>query len=136
MQDTLEREQFLNDSIKELKKVNKKLADLTLQKEELTANIIGALGHEHQGQSTYEYGPWKIECKTPATYSLDKKAYQSGSIFIPGEFDPIKESVSYSVDKKLCEKYMATSPKNVRDSLLELITVKPGKPSVTIKERC
>ena len=44
-------------------------------------------------------------------------------------------SDSYSIDKKLCDLYMLDAPKKVRDALIELIDKKPGKPSVTIKER-
>ncbi|MFB1501525.1 hypothetical protein, partial [Thiocapsa sp. N5-Cardenillas] len=100
--------------------------------EELTRNIIAALGHEKEGQTTYEHNEWKITAKTPYTFSLDKKAYESGAVFLPGEFDPIKTAKSYTVDKKLYEKYMATSPEAVRDSLTALVTIKPGKASVTI----
>jgi hypothetical protein len=131
----LEREQVLAESILELEKINKQLAKLTVRKEELTETIIAALGHDHYGQKSYEYDVWKIECKTPSIYSLDKKAYESGSVFIPDGFDPVKSSVSYTVDKRLCDKYMSESPLEVREALGQLITVKPGKASVTIKAR-
>lgn len=93
----------LNDKIKELECVNKKLAKLTVRKEELTADIIAGLEHDHEGQKSYEFGVWKIECKTPMTYSLNKAPYINGDISLPKEFDPIKQSTTYTVDKKLCE---------------------------------
>lgn len=130
-----EQEQFFVDSVKELEKVNKQLSKLLLRKEELTEQIIGALDHEHEGQKTYEYGTWKIEVKTPFVYSLNKKLYESGSVKLPEDFNPIKESVSYSVDKRLCDKFMTEAPKKVRDALAELIDKKPGKAGITIKER-
>lgn len=130
--DTQSREQQLESAIIEMQSVNQQIARLSLRKEELTANIIAALGHDKDGQSTYEYSEWKVTCKTPHTFSLDKKAYESGAVFLPGEFDPIKTATSYTVDKKLYEKYMATSPAAVRDSLTALVTIKPGKASVTI----
>lgn len=133
--DTLEREQLLDESIKELESVNKKLAKLTLRKEELINNIIGALGHEHEGQKSYEYGMYKVEVRTPFIYSLDKVRYMSGDIKLPEKYNPIKESVSYSVDKKLCEEFMETAPKTIRMALSELIEKKPGKPNVTVKAR-
>lgn len=126
----------LASSIKELEKVNKQLSRLSLRKEELTDSIILAMGHSHEGQRSYEYQTWKVEIKTPFVYALNKKLYESGSVTLPENFNPIKESVSYSVDKVLCDKYLADSPKKVRDALIELIDKKPGKPSVTIKERC
>ena len=130
-----EQEECLSTAISELNKVNKQLAKLTLQKEELTKLIIGALQHEHEGQKTYEYSTWKVEIKTPCVYSLNKKLYESGSIKLPEGFNPVKQSVSYSIDKRLCEKYLQEAPKKVRDALVELIDKKPGKAAVCIKER-
>lgn len=132
---TSEQERCFYESILEIQKVNKKLAKLLLRKEELTENIIASLGHEHEGQKQYEYGEWKIEVKTPFTYSLNKKLYESGEIELPEEFNPIKESVSYSIDKKLLTKYMDECPEEVREVLIDLIDKKPGKASVCVKER-
>jgi hypothetical protein len=132
---TNEQEQFFVESVKELEKVNKQIAKLIVRKEELTEQIIGALEHEHEGQKTYEYGTWKIEVKTPFVYSLNKKLYESGDIKLPQDFNPIKESVSYTVDKRLCDKFMSEAPKKVRDALAELIDKKPGKAGICIKER-
>ena len=130
-----EQERSFVESVNELNKVNKQLAKLLLRKEELTQDIIISLDHEHEGQKTYEYGAWKIEVKTPFVYSLNKKLYESGDIKLPSDFNPIKESVSYSIDKKLCDKFMNEAPKKVRDSLAELIDKKPGKAGITVKER-
>lgn len=132
---TNEQERFFVESIKELEKVNKKLSKLLCRKEELTDQIIGVLDHKHEGQKTYEYGTWKIEVKTPFVYSLNKKLYESGEIELPKKFNPIKKSISYSIDKKLCDKYIQEAPNDIRDVLIELIEKKPGKVGVTIKER-
>lgn len=129
------QERLFIESISELQNINKRLAKLLVRKEELTADIISALEHEHEGQKSYEYGVWKIEVKTPFTYSLNKKRYQSGDIKLPKKFNPIKESVSYTIDKRLCDQYMLDAPEDIRDSLIELIDKKPGKASVTIRER-
>jgi len=135
MSDTLEKERFLEENIKNLETLNKRLAKLVLMREELIANIIGAFGHEHEGQKTYDYGLWRVEVKTPFIYSLNKKAYESGDFKIPDEFNPVKESISYSVDKRLCDRFMSDAPKNVRDMLIGLIDKKPGKANVIVKER-
>jgi len=135
MSNNLEREQFLDDSINQLNTVNKRLAKLNVMREELVSHIIGAIGHEHEGQKTYEYGLWRVEVKTPFVYSLNKKAYESGDFKIPDEFNPVKQSISYSIDKKLCDSYITRAPKEVRDALIELIDKKPGKANVCIKER-
>ncbi len=132
---TNEEQRYFEDSIKELEKINKQIAKLNLRKEELVDQIIGSLAHNHEGQKSYDYGVWRLEVKTPFTYSLDKKLYESGKVNIPPEFNPIKESISYSIDKRLCEQYMEQAPKKVRDALAQLIDKKPGKPGVNVKER-
>jgi hypothetical protein len=119
----------------ELEKVNKQLAKLTLRKEQLTDMIISGMSHNHEGQRTYEYDTWNVEIRTPFTYCLNKKLYESGSVRLPDNFNPIKESISYSIDKGLCDKYLATAPKKVKEALAELIDKKPGKASVVLKER-
>lgn len=129
------KERCLDDFIKELDSVNKQLSILTVRKEELTKEIIVSLSHEHEGQKTYEYDTWKIEVKTPCVYSLNKKKYESGEIKLPDNFNPIKQSVSYSIDKRLCDQYMQDAPKKVRNVLVALIDKKPGKASVCLKER-
>jgi hypothetical protein len=133
--DTNERFECLDSSIKEMEKINKQLARLQLRKEELTQLVISAIGHEHDGQKSYEHGVWKIEVKTPFVYSLNKKLYESGEIELPKKFNPIKKSVAYSIDKRLCDKYIEEAPEEVRDILVELIEKRPGKAGVTIKER-
>lgn len=133
--DSLAREWHLEDSIKELDSLNKKMARLVLRKEELTEEIIAHIGHDHEGQRSYEYNVWKIEIKTPVTFSLNKKLYESGEYDLPDEYNPIKQSIAYTIDKRLCDEYMSIAPIGVRDALIELIEKKPGKPSVTIKER-
>lgn len=133
--DTKEREQCLEESIRELQAVNKKMARLNVIREKLTDMIIDSIGHNHEGQKSYDFGVWKIEVKTPFIFSLNKKLYESGDISLPDEFNPIKHSVSYAVDKKLCEQYMDCAPKSVRDALVELIDKRAGKASVVVKER-
>lgn len=127
-----DRELCLEDSIKQLQSTNKKLAQLTLEKERLTDTIISSIGHAHEGERSYEVGVWKVTCRTPFIYSLDKKMYESNDVYIPDEFNPIEQSFSYKVNKKECDYYMTVAPKSVRDGLLELITKKPGKASVAV----
>jgi len=130
-----EREYCLSFSIQALAKVNRQLEKLSEKREELTKNIIGAIGHNHEGQKTYEYESYKLEIKTPFIYSLDKSKYESGEFNIPRKFDPIKKTTSYSIDKKLCDKYLQEAPEDVREALIEIIDKKPGKAAVHIREK-
>lgn len=131
----LEREQVLYDAIISLDEVNNQIADLIMQREELTKEIIAAIDHKHEGQKTYEFYKWHVTCKTPMIYSLDKKKYELGEVHIPGNFDPIKQTISYTIDKAKFEEYMTSAPESARDALCELITKKPGKESISLKTR-
>jgi len=127
-----EREYTLEESVKKLDLINKRIAKLTLEKEDLTKIIIAALGHNKPGQATYQVNEYKVTCKTPSIYSLDTRAYKNGDVYLPKEFNPIKESVTYTVDKKLFDDYFNLAPESVRESLVQLVTVKPGKMGVTL----
>jgi len=133
--DTCERFGCLSVSVEEMQSINKQLSKLLVRKEELTDIIIGAIGHDHEGQKSYDHGEWKIEVKTPFVYSLNKKLYESFENDIPKKFNPVKKSISYSIDKKLCDEFIQESPDEIREILVELIEKRPGKASVTIKER-
>ncbi len=130
-----EQEYFFFESVNELQRITKEIERLGLLKDMLTRDIISCLSHEHGGQKTYEYAGGKMEVKAPCVYSLDKKKYESGEFVLPDNFNPVKESVSYSIDKRLCEKYMQEAPQEVRDILIELIEKKPGKASISFKEQ-
>ena len=132
---TDEQERCLNLSVKELDKVNKQLAKLNVKREELIDIIIGSLSHNHKGQKSYEYGEYKIEVKTPNIYSLNTSLYKSGSVKLPDLYNPIKESISYSVDKRLCDQYLQDAPDDVIESLALLIDEKPGKKNVVLSRR-
>jgi hypothetical protein len=133
--DTQDYRHHVNDSLKELELVNKKLSKLLLRKEELTEEVISLFDHKHEGQKTYEFDTWKVEIRTPCTYSLDKKLYESGRFSLPAEYNPIKQSVSYTIDKRLCDDYITKAPKKVKDMLIELVKKAPGKPAVIVKAR-
>lgn len=123
----------LVDNIKALEDLNEIIAKATLEKESLVKSIIDELGHQYEGSKTYTYDIYKIECKTPMIYSLDKKAYEEGQYFIDDIFNPVRAKVSYDVEKAAFEKAMQLAPDYVREALTQLITKKPGKAGVTIK---
>lgn len=136
--DLQQSEQVLDNDIKELDRVNKQIAKLLLKKDSLTKNIISILGHNHEGQKTYEYSIYKLEIKTPVYLSLDKKKYASGKFYLPPEFNPITVSntVSYAIDKRLYNNCISSAPRETILALSELITKTDGNKTIEIKERC
>lgn len=126
---------MLNEHIQQLTKVNKKLAALKLEQERLTGEIINELGHKYEGQKTYDVDKWRVEVKTNVIYVLDKKLYQQYKELLPAAYNPVKETISYQVEKAKCEEALNIAPANVTDMLINMICKKPAKPSVTIKDR-
>jgi hypothetical protein len=130
-----QREQRAIEITAELEKINRKLAKLRLDKEELELELIATIGHEHIGSKTYDVGERSVTLKTEMIYALDKKAYCSGDVFLPAEFDPILQKVTYEVNKKLFNHYESIAPASVRETLNMLVTKKNSKPAVSIKVR-
>lgn len=127
------RQQHIEQLTIELEKLNKCIAKKRIQKELLEQELIAAIGHDYEGSKTYDSGVYSVTIKTDMIYSLDKKAYTSGQIYLPAEFDPITEKVTYEVNKKMFNEYEQTAPIEVRQILNELIEKKPCKPNVSIK---
>lgn len=120
------------DKIQRLEKINKQIAKLTVEKEQLTVDLITEIRHNHEGQKSYEVDKYKLEVRTPMNYKLDKKAYEQGYIYLPEGFNPIDTKVAYTVNKKRYNEIMSNSPDKVQEALHSLITLEPGKPSIKI----
>lgn len=130
-----QREKTAIELVVELEKLNAKIAKLRLLKEQAELDLISMIGHEYEGSKTYVLGDRSVTLKTEMIYSLDKTAYNSGEVFLPPEFDPVVQKVTYEVNKKLFNTYEQTAPADVRHILNALITKKESKPSVSIKVR-
>lgn len=124
---------MLKDNIKRLEKVTRDIAVLNTEKEDLIKSIIKELNHSHEGQKSYSIDEYKLEVRTPAIYSLNKEYYQEVSSYLPDDYNPVKESVSYSIDKKKCDELLKTAPSEFRKTLIEMVEKKPGKANVVVK---
>ena len=128
-----DREYSMYDNCERLQSINSDIAALEIEKKFLTAAIISDIGHHMEGERTYQVGTLAVTCRTPIILALDKKAYESGEVYLLPEFDPIVTSKSYKVNRAKYETYLGCSPQIVRNALDMLITKKEGKPSVVIK---
>jgi hypothetical protein len=126
------QEHILKDHINALNNVNFQIAKLLEFKVKLEEEIIKGLKHDHEGSHTYDVGKYKVTVKTDWIYSLDKKKYQLYKNNIPAELNPVKESISYVVDKRIVRQ--AEIDANADDLLLlgKIISKKPAKPNVKI----
>lgn len=119
----------------ELEKINQKIAKLRLEKEQKELDLIELMGHNLEGSKSYDLADRVVTLKTDMIYSLDKKSYVKGDVYIPDEWDPVLQNITYEVNKKLFNQYEQTAPESVKEILNALITKKPSKPNVTIKVR-
>lgn len=127
------REEYLMNLISEIDYINHELARLKVAKEELEKDLIAAIGHSHEGSKTYNIRDKSITIKTDIIYALDKNAYISGDYYLPPEFDPVLQKVTYEVNKSLFKSYYNHSPAAVRDTLDKLIERKESKANVKIQ---
>jgi hypothetical protein len=124
--------QLLEDNVKALDFVNFQIAELLDIKQKLELKIIDGIGHNYEGSRTYEVGKHKVTIKTDLIYSLDKEEYQIYKSQIPSEFNPIKESIKYEVDKRIMKKCDEYASKDDMMMLSNFITTKPAKANVKI----
>ena len=129
-----DQEFSLAEHIDRLELINAQIAAWDVEKRALTAAIISDIGHHMEGERTYQVGTAAVTCRTPIILALDKKAYESGEVYLLPEFDPIVTSKSYKVNRAKYETYLGCSPQRVREALDMLIEKKAGKPSVVIKK--
>lgn len=122
----------ITDTIVKLEKITKNLALLALERDALNQELIELFSHDYEGQKSYSEGIWRVTIKTPCVYSLNKAKYLALKDSLPEEFNPVKESVSYIVDKKACDKFVISAPKQIISLIGEMIEKKPGKASLTI----
>lgn len=122
----------LYSNCERLQSINAKIKALEIEQKGLTAAIIYDLNHVKNGQESYVVGDLNVTCRTPVIYTLDKKAYESGDVYLDEVFDPVKISTTYTVSKSKYEECRARAPLSAQSALDLLITQKPGKPSVII----
>lgn len=117
----------MKDILSKLDAVNKQIAELKLQKDDLEKLVMAAVSaHPDEGQRTYPFGEYKVTVKTSFNYKIDKDKFLA--MDLDEEINPIRVTKKYevmpAVMRELKGKY----------GLLfsEFITETPAKPSITI----
>lgn len=125
-------QELINEKVKALDFVNYQISELAEIKQKLELEIIESLEHVHEGQKSYEVGKYKVTVKTDYIYSLDKEEYAVLKSHLPQEFNPVKESISYTIDKRIIKKAEDYASSDDLMLLGKLISKKPGKPNVKV----
>jgi hypothetical protein len=126
----------ITDLCSTLDNINYQIAELLRIKEELDARVNALLEHSDDGSKTYTIDKFKVTIKSGYNYSLNKDEYAIIGSRLQSCFNPVKQKMSYELDKKVirdCEKYGSKE-----DVLLlsQVITKKPAKLSVRISASC
>ena len=97
----------LLDNLITLEAVNYKIADLKRRKEELEEKIYQSIGHDSYGQRTYVVECYAVQITTGIDYKLNVDEWQLLRGHIPECFNPVKEKISYYIDKKVIKQLYA-----------------------------
>lgn len=129
----MEAHEQIVDYAKTLNKINYEIAELARIKEELEARLCALLEHGDDGSKSYVCDKYKVTVTTGYNYTLNKEEYVTIGSRIPACFNPVREKLSYELDKKIirdAEKYGSSEELNL---LAQIISKKPKKLHVSIK---
>jgi hypothetical protein len=131
-----DKELIVRDSIcdmaSSLNKINFQIAELSRIKEELEARLNALLEHSDDCSKTYVVDKYKITITSGYNYTLNKDEYSIMKSQLPACFNPVKEKISYEIDKKVirdAEKYGSSDDLNL---LAQFISKKAKKLHVKV----
>lgn len=125
-------ENKIHDNISCLNSLNFKIAELLTIKEKIEKEIIGLFNHDKEGSKTYNIEKYNVIIKTDFTYSLNKDLYEAIKYEIPISINPVKEFISYTINKKLLKDIEKSNDSHSLLTLSKIITKKPLKPNIKI----
>lgn len=132
----------IEQHIQDLDTVNYQIAELKLIKEKIESIVLELAGRatfneageiikiSREGERSEIQGKWKLTIKTDYTYNINKEEYEIIKNIIPSQYNPIRITPSYSIDKRLmreAEKYASNEELAI---LSGVITKKISKPVV------
>lgn len=121
---------------KTLNTINYEIAELARIKEELEARLSALLEHGDDGSKSYVVDKYKVTISTGYNYTLNKEEYMTLGSRLPTCFNPVREKISYDLDKSIirdAEKYGSPDDLNL---LAQMISKKPKKLHIRISSAC
>lgn len=116
-----------------LQSYESRIAKLKLEKEQLEQEIIDAIGHIYDGQTTYEVLDKKITVKTTFNYRVDKDAFENLRDQLPDNL--VKVETKYTPIKKFIKEVEESDDTELNLLLSEFLTKTESKPSVKVVAR-
>ena len=120
------------------------IAELRSIKERLEVKIISELGLaefdkngkvisvKHDGEQTQYIGKYKAKVKTPLLWKINKSEYEMTGSILRKEFDPVRTTLTYRVDKKVLDNVQTYGSAEDKELLGNFVTFDFSKPSVTL----
>lgn len=101
--------------------IDEQISSLKEERMKLCEKVIFLTAHIHMGQRTYEVDESRnVEIVTKNNYRLDKKEYLNIRELL--DFDVVKESVAYSIDKKLLSAYELVANAEALNEISQYVT--------------
>lgn len=121
------RNRKIIESAKTLELINYQIAELSRIKEEVESKLCELLMHTDDGSKSYIVDRYKITLTSGYIYSLDKENYERIKLNIPVSVNPVKEKVSYEIDKKQIKQMERFAKPEELMLLQQFISKKPKK---------
>lgn len=125
------RDQII-DYAKTLNTISYEIAELTRIKEELEARLCALMEHTDDGSKSYIMDKYKITISTGYNYSLNKEEFAIIGSQIPECFNPVKQKISFEIDKRIIKEAEKYASKEELNLLATIISKKPKKLAVKI----
>lgn len=138
------QEERLEETIKNLDLINFQIAELKELKEQVEKKLVrdmnlvsyddnGSIKSvAHDGEQSKIIGKYKVKIKTPSLWKINAKEYQIVKSRLRQEFDPVKQSVTYRVDKKVLETIKSYGSNEDQEMIESFLTLDYSKPSITL----
>lgn len=135
----------INEHLANLDKINYQVAELLRIKAEIEKLVISEAGRgefdesgnliriSREGKHQHLIGKYKVKIKTDLLYKINKSEYEILKGSLRDEFNPVKTSVSYRVDRKTLasiDLYGSVEDKQMID---KFISFDFSKPNVTLE---
>ena len=115
--------------------IKSKIDDLSKIKKSIEDDLRNLLDHSEAGEGTqtYKEGNAKISITTGYNYRIDANLYETIGDTLDDRINPVKEKITYSLDKKKLEIAHEFATDDELDLLDKLVLTSQKKPSIKIE---
>jgi hypothetical protein len=135
----------INEHLANLDRINYQVAELLRIKAEIEKLVIAETGRgefddagnliriSREGRHQHLIGKYKVKIKTDLLYKVNKSEYEIVKSSLRDEFNPVKTSVSYRVDRKTLASIDLYGSAEDKKAIDKFISFDFAKPNVTLE---